>query len=174
MDHGRAFREVADPQGVAVVASPATADLLRFADPQLLPCHSLLTEVTIHGRRGNRAAELLGQELVDREWRAVRLFTFQFDGAGDHRLPFFARLSSILAATTSQSGDLLLAISLYLPPQRGIGDPFPPTVGQRYFLPAQLLEVPSALPCGDFVQQDRTEQRTPEHGPVIIGMIHFF
>ena len=53
--------------------------------------------------------------------------------------------SSILAAATSQSGDLLLAISLYLPPQRGIGDPFPLAVGQRHFPPAQLLEVPSAL-----------------------------
>jgi hypothetical protein len=157
-----------------MIARPATADLLQFADSQLAPRHSLLTEVTIHGRWGDRATELLGQDLVDRTWRAVRLFPLQFNGASHHRLSLFARLSSILAAATPQSGDLLLAISLDLPPQRGIGDPFPPAVGQRHFPPAQLLEIPSALSCGNFVQQDRTEQRTPEHGPVIIGRIHFF
>jgi hypothetical protein len=97
-----------------MVACPAAADLLRFADSQLAPRHSLLTEVTVHGRRGNRAAELLGQDLVDHAWRAVRLFAFQFDGAGHHRLPLLAWLSSIPAAAATQSGDLLPPISLDL------------------------------------------------------------
>ena len=120
VDHCRAFGKVPHPQGVALVPCPATADLY-FLDAQLSARHSLLAEVAIHGRRGNRTAELLGQEFVDRAWRTARLLAFQFHSAGDHLVPLLAGRAWILAAATTQPGNLLLAKPSNLPPQRRIG-----------------------------------------------------
>ena len=126
-DHG-AVGEVAQPQGVALLTRPTAADL-HLLHPQLPAGHTLLAEVAIQGRGGDRAAELLGQELVDRAGRAAWLLAFQLHGPCDHLLTLLAGLAAILAAAPPQSGDLLLAKPAYLAPEGRIGQPFAVAIG---------------------------------------------
>jgi hypothetical protein len=46
------------------------------------------------------------------------------------------------------------------------------SIGQQTFLLAQFLEIPLALPLGNFSQQYRTQQRAPKDGPIFIVTTH--
>jgi len=112
--------------------------------------------------------KLLSEGLIDLDARPPRLFLSEFNGPRDHGPPILSRAAAIRARLPPQSGNLLLPISLYLPPQRGIGDPFPLAIGQRHFLLTQLLEKPSPSSCRNLLQQDGAQERTPEDNPLLV------
>jgi len=173
VEHTRSFRKVAHPQCIAMVASPAATDLL-LSSAQLATRGSGLAQIPVHRRFGDRATELPLQEFVDHVRRSSRLLLLQFDRALEHGLAFLPHPAAVGAWPPAQSGNLLLAESAHLAPQRRQRDPLAAAIGQRDFLLAQVLEKPGALSWLNFLQQDRGQQRTPKDGPIIIGIIHFF
>ena len=150
----RTMRKVADPECVAMVARPAAADLF-VAHAQLATRGSGPPQMPVHRRLGNRASELLFQELVDHVRRSARLLLLQFDGPLQHGLTLLAWLAAIAPLLPPQSGNLLLAEAAHLAAERRQRDPLAAAIGQRHFLLAQVFQKPVTLSWLDFLQQDR-------------------
>ena len=104
MKHLRSFGEIADPQGIGLLARPTATDH-RLRIGQLLPRHAGLAEVAVHGRLGNGAAELASQDGVNGARTAARLLAFELDGPVEHRPPVLADAAAVVAPFPLQAGD---------------------------------------------------------------------
>ena len=157
-----------------MTARPTAANLWLTA-PQFTAGRMQTLEVAVHRRSGNRSPQFFGQNLVDypgvidvvvrvSERRLDREVLVGHDVcARDHHGASDVSLQSAVV----ESGVLLRL-------QCAVGNAFPFTVGQQNLLLAERFEKPSTLTCLNFVKQDRTQQRTPEDGPIIFSVIHFF
>ena len=92
--------EVADPEGVRLIASPAAADLLS-GHTQLQTRGSGLLEMPVESRFGELLLEFVLKELIDGFFAATRLVLLQFDRPVNHRLAFPAILARLAAVATS-------------------------------------------------------------------------
>ena len=129
----RAVGEVSHPECIAVIARPATTNLL-VSHSQLATRGARLAEMAVQRGFGNRAAKFLLEEFIDGVRRTIRLLLLQVDGPRNHRLAVLTRLASVFAPLPSQSVNLLLAELANLAPQRGQRDSLPLAVGQHDLL----------------------------------------
>jgi len=79
-----------------------------------------------------------------------------------------SRLASIGTSPAIQAWHALALQPSPLTTQRAHRETASLAVGQAPLLPAQLLEIPLALPLGNFSQQHGTQQRAPKHRPVFV------
>jgi len=114
--------------------------------------------------------KLLSEQLIDLDVRSPRLFFFEFNGARDHGLPILSRAAAIAARLLPKSGDLPLPKPHNLASQCRQRDSLPLAVGEQDLFSTQLIEKPSPFAIRNLLEQDWSQERTPEDNPLLVSV----
>ena len=96
---------------------------------------------------------------------------FRATGLVDHGLGGAARPPAILAPPPQQALESLLSVLLPFPPERRSGGLAPRPVGEVVFAFGQFAQKGTGLLGRNHSGEERTEQRTPENGPLLLAFL---
>ena len=170
VEHIGAVFEVADPQGVRLIASPTAANLL-LGDSQFQSRGSGLLEMPVECRFGQCLLEFVLEELIDGFFAAARLVLLQFDRPVDHRLAFpaiLARLATVATSLPQQRIETTVAILLPLSVEGGSARLLALSVREKMLGFGQFAQKVSGLFRRNLSAEEWLEQRTPENGPLFV------
>jgi hypothetical protein len=122
-------------------------------------------------RLGDRGLEFFLQELIERVIGAKGLILLENNRFFDHGPGRSPRPAAIVARPADQAFESLLAVLLPFPPERGPGGLPPRPVREIMLGFRELAQKGSRLLLRNHSREERAEQRTPEHGPLLMPIL---